>query len=191
MRSAGRRPRAALLDDQLVLAFAAALAQRPRVLERGDRPVLRERALVTARELARVQRDRDHLSLRDHDLDPPADKVGVQRVVVGVEPQMRIRRDPRHPAAVQIGLARGQRPHHLAFLEQPVDRPSPQRLVRATVRLLKPDVELQLESKRLTKQRPGSKFVSRYLQSLDAAFACGSRASQNSQSTGSWPQNPA
>src|ERR1700756_5268970 len=62
-----------LLDDDLVLA-ATALAQRPSVLESGDRLVLRKAALVPARELAAVQRNRHDLPLADAHLDATADQ---------------------------------------------------------------------------------------------------------------------
>ena len=98
-----------------------------------------------AGELAGVQRDRDDLPLADTDFDATADEVRIQRVVVGVKPDVRIGRHPGHPAPVQVRLASGQRPHHLSLLEQTIDRPLAQRLVRPRVGLLKPRVELQLE----------------------------------------------
>jgi hypothetical protein len=57
---------------------------------------------------------------------------------------VRVGRHPHHPPAVDVGLVIGERPHHLPLLCQSVDRPAPERLVRAGVRLLKPAVELQL-----------------------------------------------
>jgi hypothetical protein len=46
------------------------------VLELGNRAVLGERALVAGGRLARVERDRRDLALRDADLDSPADQYG-------------------------------------------------------------------------------------------------------------------
>jgi hypothetical protein len=107
MPAAGHSAPAALLDDHDVARLAAALAQHAGVLERGDRAVRGERALVAAGELAGVQRDGDQLALRAPHLDAAPDQVRVQRVVVGVEPDVRIGRHAQHPAAVDVGLACG------------------------------------------------------------------------------------
>ena len=91
------------------------------------------------------QRDRDDLALADAHLDATPDELRIQRIVVGVKPDVRIGRHPGHPAPIQVRLARRQRPHHLTLLEQTIDRTLAQRLVRPSVGLLKPRVELQLE----------------------------------------------
>ena len=87
-------------------------ASRPRsvlsarsVLDRGDPAVPRERALVAASELARVQTDRPHLALADVSFDAPTRQCRVERVIVCVKAQIGIDGDAHHPAAVQIGNA--------------------------------------------------------------------------------------
>ena len=151
-------------------------------------------ALVPAGELAGVQRDRGELALADANFDATADEVRVQRVVVGVEPDVRIGRHPRHPAAVEYPALLGQR------------RASPRapRASRSTgrarsvlcVRALafsNHAVELQLEVEmvreppaRLEVASPGTPAAARR-----TPFACGSAGSQKYQSTGSCPQNAA
>ena len=66
---------------------------------------------MPAGELASVQRDRDDLALADAHLDAATDKVRVERVVVGIEPDVRIGRRAGHEATIKIKLARGQRAH--------------------------------------------------------------------------------
>src|SRR6202041_1278899 len=85
------------------------------------------------------------LSLRDPDFHSPSDEAGVQRIVVGVNANVRIGGHPRHPPPVDVGLLHGKLTHHLELLGEPVDRPGAQRLVGASVGLLEPNVELQLE----------------------------------------------
>src|SRR4051812_29499614 len=59
------------LDRRLALAavLVALALQRAGVLERGDRPVARERPDVSAGQFARVQRDRGHLAVGHPGLD--------------------------------------------------------------------------------------------------------------------------
>jgi hypothetical protein len=76
-------------------------------------------------------------------LNAPADQPRIERVVVGVEAQVEIRRDPQHPPPIDIRRDQ-QRHHHLALLDEPVARAAAQRLVRARVRPgVEPAVELQ------------------------------------------------
>jgi hypothetical protein len=67
---------------------AAQLPERSRVLGRGDRAVARERARVLRGDLARVEADGEDLALRDLELDAAADQARVERVVVGVDPDV-------------------------------------------------------------------------------------------------------
>jgi len=67
-----------------------------------------------------------------------------RRVVAGIEAQIRIGRHAQHPTSIGVRWL-GQRRHHRAFLDQPIDGPAAQRLVLAGVRArVKPVVELQL-----------------------------------------------
>src|SRR5215207_5456390 len=112
--------------------------------------MLGKAALMTAGELAGVQRDREHLAAGDARLDAPADQARVQRVVAGVKAQVWVGRDPEHPAPVCVRRRGGQRRHHLVFLGEPVDRAAAQRLVMPCVRALRePGVELELEVERV------------------------------------------
>src|SRR5256886_5537769 len=63
---------------------------------------LKKKKLVPARDLAGVQRDRHDLPLADTDLDTTADKLRVQRIVVGVEPNVLIVRHPQHPPSGHV-----------------------------------------------------------------------------------------
>ena len=65
---AGQRPRL----DRRFGRFAAALAQRAGVLDRGDRAVASEHPRVPRGQLAGVEHDRGDLGLGDADLDAPA-----------------------------------------------------------------------------------------------------------------------
>jgi hypothetical protein len=136
---AGKRP---LLDLGLGRG-AAQLAQRIGVLERGDRAITGKRTGVSAGELARVERHREQLALRDAELDAAADQARVERVVARVDAHVRVGRDPDHPAAVDVGHAIGQRPHDGQLLGPPVERPAAQPAVEARVgTLIEPAVEL-------------------------------------------------
>jgi hypothetical protein len=55
------------------------------MLERSHRPVVGERALVAAGQLARVERGSERPPLRDPDLDAATDQTRVERVVAGVD----------------------------------------------------------------------------------------------------------
>ncbi len=99
---------------------------------------------------------------------------------------MRIGWHSHHLGAVDVGRAVGQRSHHLALLDEAIDRSATQCLVCAGIRLLKPRIELQLEVERFATRRPSSKFVSMVpCNRSRAPFACGSATWQNSQPTGS------
>jgi hypothetical protein len=100
---------------------------------------------VTADELARVERHCPQLALGDPDLDPAPDEARVERVVVAIEMNVGLRRDPQYEAAVEVGCPRRQRPQPLPLAREPVDRPLPERAVDAHVRpLAEPVVELVL-----------------------------------------------
>jgi len=114
------------------------------MLERSDRAVLGKRARVAARDLTAVQRDGEDLTLIYANVDAAPDESGIQRVVAGIEAQIRIGRNPEHPAPIDV-RRRGQRSHHRAFLDEAVDRARAQRLVHPRVRaIIKPAVQLQL-----------------------------------------------
>jgi hypothetical protein len=101
---------------------------------------------MAACERAAAEHDRGDLALAVANLNTLPDKARVQRVVARVDANKRIRGDPRDPAAVDVGWpARRERAHHFAFLDEPVDRAGPQRLVRPGVRFREPVVELQLK----------------------------------------------
>ncbi len=81
----------------------------------GEGQVLGEAAPVAGGDLARVEGDGADLALADPDLDPPSGKTGVERVVVGVEAQVGLRRDADHPADRGRRHPLGQRTHALAL----------------------------------------------------------------------------
>jgi hypothetical protein len=91
----------------LVLVVMPAGSGRPSVLDCGDRAVLGEHPLVPTRQLARVQRDRRDLALAGANLDPPPDQARIQRVIIGIEADVRTERHPDHSPAIQIRLASG------------------------------------------------------------------------------------
>jgi hypothetical protein len=161
------------LDDRLdlvVVAVAAAL-QSAGVLERGDRAMPGKRSGVPASQLSAVERDRENLAVSDPDLDAAADEVGVQRVVAGIEPNVRIRRDPGHPPAVGVRCQVGQRGHDRQLLGQAINRPGPGRAVRSRVDPLKPRVELVLEVELVREHAPRFEVRLRVaLQPLDRAL---------------------
>src|SRR6266545_3266084 len=100
---------------------------------------------VAAGELAAVQAEGEDLGLGDADLDAAPDEPGIERVVVGLKPQVRVGTDARDPASIDIRRDGWQRGHRLAFLEQAIDRATAQRSVRARVGLREPAIELELE----------------------------------------------
>ncbi len=74
------------------------------MLERRDRAVLSEATVMAGGELAGIEHRRAQALLGDPGLHAPANEPRVKRVVVRIETQIRIRRDTRHPAPVEIGL---------------------------------------------------------------------------------------
>jgi hypothetical protein len=104
-----------------------------------------EAALVAAGQLAAVQRDRRDLLVVDAHLHAPADQPGVERVVIGVDADVRIGRNPKRPAPLAGGWV-GQWPHQLMFLGEQVDRTAAQCAMQPPVRAtLKPAVQLVLK----------------------------------------------
>ena len=71
----------------------------------------------------------------DADLDPPADRPGVHRVVAGVDPHVMVAGDPGREPQRRIGQHRRERHHRPAVLDDPIGRPAAQRPVLALVRL--------------------------------------------------------
>jgi hypothetical protein len=108
--------------------------------EHGVAPDHRERPSATAR----TSRSLTRASMRR--------PTRVEAVVVGVEAQEGVGRDAQRSATVRVRGDRGQRRHHLALLEQPVNRPSPQRRVHARVGAL---VEAPVGSSWYRRRRAG------------------------------------
>jgi hypothetical protein len=160
---------------QLDLGLGGGSAEFPQgagVLERGDRAMAGEGTAVVAGELARLERDRKHLPLRDPDLDPPARQVRIERVVVRVDAQVRIGWHAGDEAAVDVGHRRRQRPHRLELLGQTVCRAAAQGAVEADVRpLVEPAIELVLEVELVQEAAPGLEArLDEALQALDRAL---------------------
>src|SRR5262249_42714104 len=85
-------------------------------------------------------------ALRDAQLDAAADQARVERVVVAVDAQVRVGRDPCHEAAGDVGQPLRQRPHQRQLLTEPIGRAAAPRAVKANVGALdEPAVELLLE----------------------------------------------
>ena len=98
---------------------------------------------------------------------------GVERVVAGIKAQIGIGRRPAAPSAGRCPAPAGQRRHHRALLEQPVDRAAAQRLVRsaALARLVEPGVELELVVELVGEAAAGLKAaLHEVLQALDDAL---------------------
>ncbi len=142
------------------------------MLERSDRAVLGKRAGVPAGNLPGVQHGGEDLAFVDANLDAAPDQRRVEGVVAGIEAQIRIRGDAQHPPPVGIRRPVGKRRHHRAFLDQPVDRAGPQRLMHPRVRaIVKPGVELQLVVKLVSEAAPRLKrALHEVLQTLNAAL---------------------
>lgn len=155
------------------------------MFERGDRAVPGERAGVTARQLAGFQRDGEDLTLAHTQLNAAADQPRVQRVVAGIETQVRVRRHPRHPPAIGVRRRGRQWRHHGVFLDEPVDRTAAQRLcTRGLGRVSNHASSRSWRSSSLAKRRPGSKLFSMTsCRRSTTRLASGSRGSQKCQPT--------
>jgi hypothetical protein len=84
MRSTVVDGKGPLLHERLRLRLPVALLECPGVLERGDRAVLSEAALVPARKLTRIQHHGGDLVLGGTDIHATPNEVRVKRVVVGL-----------------------------------------------------------------------------------------------------------
>ena len=141
---------------------------------------------MAAGELAGVQRDREDLAPGDARLDALADQARVRRAVAGVEAQMRIRRDPEHPATV------GVRPGLPAALPSPgVPRAAGRPGDNAAscdggtfARSVNHVSSCSWKSRSFANARPGSKLRSmKSCRRSTTPLACGSAGAQNCQST--------
>ena len=68
----------------------------------SDRQAAGEHTLVPGRELAGVEHDRGDLGLRHADLDPATGERRLDRVVVAIDSDERLRRNPQHLAPIEV-----------------------------------------------------------------------------------------
>jgi hypothetical protein len=146
-----------------------------------------------ALQLAGAQRDRGDVVPVDAHLNAAADQAGIQRVVVGVHPDMRIGWHPEHPTPIRVRRLAGQRAHRLALLAQQIDRAAPERAVHPAVgALIEPAIQLVLEVVVVDEGPPGLKArLKNPIRRSTRPLACRSAGSQNRHPTFSWPQNAA
>src|ERR1700761_704649 len=98
----------------MALAALLTLALKPGLMRRiGKTPPAGKPPPVPGRELASVEHDRSDLHLRGADLNAPPGELRVDRVVVAIDPDERLRRNPDDLAAVDVGHPRRERPHSL------------------------------------------------------------------------------
>ena len=118
---------------------------------------------------------------------------GIEAVVVGVDAQVRVRRDAHRPAPRGVGHPVRQRRHHLQLVGEAIDRPRAQRLVRARVDLREPGVELVLEVELVGERRGRARSSSP--RSPAAArrrpWPADRPARRSASRPCSWPQNAA
>jgi hypothetical protein len=108
-----------------------------------------EASLVAAGELARVERHGQHLALGDAQLHAPPAEPRVERVVVGVDADVRVGRHPGHPAPFDVGSRLRQKAHPLALFGWQIEGATAQRAVQAPIGPpVEPAVELVLEVER-------------------------------------------
>jgi len=99
---------------------------------------------MSASQLAGVQHYPGHVRLRHPQLDPAAREPRVDRIIVAIHPDQRLRRHPDDLAAVHIGHRGGQRPHLLLLLDQALGRNHARRAMHPPVGLLAPRVQAVL-----------------------------------------------
>jgi len=137
------------------LTAASALALELGLVRRvGERQPAGEHAPVPARKLTRVERSRGDVLLGDADLDAAADEPWVDRVVVAIDPHIRLRRNAEHLAAIRVRHP-DHRSHPLALLHQSLRWDGADRAVHAPVGAIAPAVELQLKVGRVREPTPG------------------------------------
>ena len=132
------------------------------------------------------------LALADAHLDATAGERGVDRVVVAIDPQIRLRRDARHRPAITSGIGIRQRPHPFALLDEPFGRDGA--AVRCTRRLTRSHQpsSCSWKSSGFANRRPGRKLVRmNRCERSSTPLAWASPASRITQPTPSCPQNAA
>ena len=164
--------------------------QRPGVLQRGDRAVLREAALMAGGELAGVERRRGDPLLGDPDFDAAAERT---RGRASSRWYRNADTDRAAPGSPSGGRDRGSRSGSARITSSSSASRSTGRraaAVRPALAFSNHASSCSWKSSWFANRRPGSKFVSIYSCSRSTApFACGSPGSQKCQSTGSCPQN--
>jgi hypothetical protein len=88
-------------------------------------------------------------------LHAAAGELGVDRVVVAIDPHIRLRRDTHHLASVDIRHSLRERAHPLALLSQSLDGHRADRAMHPPIHTLAPAVELQLEVGRVREPAAG------------------------------------
>jgi hypothetical protein len=104
-----------------LFALALELGLMSRV---GQGQATGEHSAVTGGELAGVVNDSGDLGLGDAQLDPPASERRGDRVVVAIDPNERLRRNPDHLATVDVRQPGWAWPHPLALLGETLGRDS-------------------------------------------------------------------
>ena len=104
--------------------------------------------------------------------------------------QVRIGRDPQHPAPIESGALAGSGAiASRSSSSRSIGRQRSVLWMRALARLSNQPSSCSWKSSSLANARPGSKLVSvKPCSRSTTPLACGSRASQNCQPTRSWPQ---
>jgi hypothetical protein len=159
----------------------------------GDLLPAGEHAAMTARNLTRVERDGRDLALGDANVDALPDEAGVQGVVVAIDADIGLRRDPDHQAAIKIGGRHREWAQRLALLLQALNRTLAQRPVNPRVRsLCEPLVELVLKVE-LSEERAARLEAGLHepCSRSTTPFASQSPGSRIRDATGNCPQKPA
>src|ERR1700729_3689407 len=112
---------------------------------RGDRQRPGNPPPVSGGQLAGVENDRRARGLGDAELDAPASESWVDRVVVAVNTNERLRRDAQHSAAIGVRHRGGQPSAPGLLLREPPCRDRADRAMNPTVRLVGPGVETVLK----------------------------------------------
>lgn len=152
----------------------------------SDRQAAGEHTLVPGRELAGVEHDRGDLGLRHADLDPATGERRLDRVVVAIDSDERLRRHPQHWRRSRSGIRAGS--GRIRVRSSSSRCAGTARIVpwTRTFALSVHASRRSWKSRWLANTRPGSKFerMNRCDRS-SCPFACGSRASRITQPTDS------
>ncbi len=103
-----------------------------------------EHSAMAGRHLAGIEHDRGDLALGNADLDAAPSEGRVDRVVVAIDPDERLRRHPDDRSAVDVGHARGERPHPRTLLDKALRGDRADRPMHPVVHLVGPRVEAVL-----------------------------------------------